>query len=105
MNSAGSKTETKYNKPDDATLEENTLSSSVQGDPDRRAPNRAFQNEYWDNKREGIYVDVLSGNRYSVPSTNTIQGPDGQVSRSPLTREYPGKAGQNPLHGAHRGEK
>lgn len=22
---------------------------------------RAFQNEYWDNKREGIYVDVVSG--------------------------------------------
>ena len=22
---------------------------------------RAFENEYWDNKREGIYVDVVSG--------------------------------------------
>jgi len=22
---------------------------------------RAFQNEYWDNKREGIYVDIVSG--------------------------------------------
>lgn len=22
---------------------------------------RAFQNEYWDNQREGIYVDILSG--------------------------------------------
>ena len=22
---------------------------------------RAFQNEYWDNKREGIYVDIISG--------------------------------------------
>jgi peptide methionine sulfoxide reductase msrA/msrB len=22
---------------------------------------RAFENEYWDNKREGIYVDIVSG--------------------------------------------
>ena len=25
------------------------------------ATERAFQNEYWDNKREGIYVDIISG--------------------------------------------
>ena len=25
------------------------------------ATERAFANEYWDNKREGIYVDVVSG--------------------------------------------
>jgi peptide methionine sulfoxide reductase msrA/msrB len=49
-----------YTKPDDATLRK-TL-TPLQYDVTRRdGTERAFQNEYWDNKKEGIYVDVVSG--------------------------------------------
>jgi peptide methionine sulfoxide reductase msrA/msrB len=54
------KKEGTYKKPDDATLR-NKLSplqyKVTQGD----GTEPPFQNEYWDNKREGIYVDIVSG--------------------------------------------
>ena len=49
-----------YQKPDDTTLRRNL--SSLQYEVTRNnGTERPFQNEYWDNKREGIYVDIVSG--------------------------------------------
>ena len=49
-----------YKKPDDATLGKmlTTLQYKV---TQKNGTEPAFQNEYWDNKKEGIYVDVVSG--------------------------------------------
>lgn len=49
-----------YSKPSDAELRQRLtpLQYSVTQKDDTERP---FQNKYWDNKREGIYVDIVSG--------------------------------------------
>jgi len=54
------KKEGTYKKPDDATLR-NKLSSLQYKVTQEDGTEPPFQNEYWDNKREGIYVDIVSG--------------------------------------------
>ena len=49
-----------YTKPDDATLKK-TLSRWQYEITQKDGTEPAFQNLYWDNKREGIYVDIVSG--------------------------------------------
>ena len=49
-----------YKKPDDATLGK-MLTSLQYKVTQKNGTEPAFQNEYWDNKKEGIYVDVVSG--------------------------------------------
>ncbi len=53
----GSKT---YRKPDEQTLRKK-LSPLQYEVTQREGTEHPFQNEYWNNKREGIYVDVVSG--------------------------------------------
>jgi peptide methionine sulfoxide reductase msrA/msrB len=50
----------KYSKPDNDTLMKKltTLQYQVTQENDTERP---FKNEYWDNKKEGIYVDIVSG--------------------------------------------
>ncbi len=49
-----------YSKPDDATLRKSM--TPLQYDvTQREGTEPPFRNTYWDNKREGIYVDVVSG--------------------------------------------
>jgi len=43
-----------------------------------------FQNEYADNKKEGIYVDIVSGNPFSAQRTSLSPVPAGRVSQSLL---------------------
>lgn len=50
----------KYRKPDEATLHA-TLTAEQYAVTQKNATERAFQNEYWDEKREGIYVDITTG--------------------------------------------
>lgn len=52
--------EKRYKKPDDATLRKR-LSPLQYKVTQENGTEPAFQNEYWDNRREGIYVDVVSG--------------------------------------------
>ncbi len=49
-----------YNKPDDASLKK-TLSALQYEVTQACGTEPAFHNTYWDNHREGIYVDVVSG--------------------------------------------
>jgi peptide methionine sulfoxide reductase msrA/msrB len=58
--STGAKREGAYAKPDDATLRKK-LSPLQYEVTQNNGTEPAFQNEYWDNKREGIYVDIVSG--------------------------------------------
>lgn len=50
----------RFSKPDDATLRK-TLTPLQFNVTQKDATEPPFQNEYWDNKKEGIYVDVVSG--------------------------------------------
>jgi peptide methionine sulfoxide reductase msrA/msrB len=52
--------ETVYGKPDDATLKKK-LSPLQYEVTQKSGTERPFQNEYWDNHKEGIYVDIVSG--------------------------------------------
>ncbi|MDO4728107.1 MAG: peptide-methionine (R)-S-oxide reductase MsrB [Bacteroidota bacterium] len=51
---------TTYQKPDDATLKK-SLTSIQYEVTQNNATERPFQNEYWDEFREGIYVDITTG--------------------------------------------
>jgi peptide methionine sulfoxide reductase msrA/msrB len=49
-----------YNKPDEATLKK--MLTPLQYEVTRRNGTESpFQNEYWNNHKEGIYVDIVSG--------------------------------------------
>ena len=60
LESTKPKSESSYKKPDDETLRKK-LSSLQYKVTQKNGTEPAFQNEYWDNKREGIYVDIVSG--------------------------------------------
>jgi peptide methionine sulfoxide reductase msrA/msrB len=49
-----------YRKPDDLTLR-NKLTPMQYKATQKNGTEPAFNNEYWDNKGEGIYVDIVSG--------------------------------------------
>ncbi len=49
-----------YTKPDDATLKKRLTPLQYEV-TQKDATERPFQNEYWDNHKEGIYVDIVSG--------------------------------------------
>lgn len=51
---------TAYKKPADPEIRD-MLTDEQYNITQRDGTEPAFRNEYWDNKREGIYVDVVSG--------------------------------------------
>jgi peptide methionine sulfoxide reductase msrA/msrB len=58
--SAVGKGNAKYAKPDDAVLRK-TLTPLQYKVTQQDGTERPFNNEYWNNKRDGIYVDIVSG--------------------------------------------
>jgi peptide methionine sulfoxide reductase msrA/msrB len=51
---------TTFSKPDDATLRKKLTPLQYEV-TQKNGTEKPFQNKYWDNKREGIYVDIVSG--------------------------------------------
>jgi peptide methionine sulfoxide reductase msrA/msrB len=60
MGTVKPKEEKSYKKPDDATLKKRLTSLQYEV-TQRNGTETPFQNEYWDNHKEGIYVDIVSG--------------------------------------------
>jgi methionine-R-sulfoxide reductase len=60
METVKPKEEKSYKKPDDATLKKKLTSLQYEV-TQKNGTERPFQNEYWDNHKEGIYVDIVSG--------------------------------------------
>jgi len=54
------KREQRYTKPDEATLRKKLTPLQYEVTQEE-GTERPFQNEYWDNKKEGIYIDIVSG--------------------------------------------
>jgi peptide methionine sulfoxide reductase msrA/msrB len=52
--------EKKYTKPSEEKIKKN-LNELQYKVTQKEGTERAFNNEYWDNKKEGIYVDIVSG--------------------------------------------
>jgi peptide methionine sulfoxide reductase msrA/msrB len=52
--------EKSYRKPDDSTLKKKLTSLQYEV-TQKNGTERPFKNEYWDNHKEGIYVDIVSG--------------------------------------------
>jgi peptide methionine sulfoxide reductase msrA/msrB len=52
--------EKSYQKPDDSALKKKLTSLQYEV-TQKNGTERPFNNEYWDNHREGIYVDIVSG--------------------------------------------
>ena len=49
-----------WHKPDDAVLKK-SLTPEQYSVTQKEATEQPFRNAYWDNKKEGIYVDIVSG--------------------------------------------
>jgi peptide methionine sulfoxide reductase msrA/msrB len=60
METVKPKEEKSYQKPDDSMLKKKLTSLQYEV-TQKKGTERAFQNEYWDNHKEGIYVDIVSG--------------------------------------------
>ena len=59
-NKMDKKDQTEYNKPSKKELK-TSLTKLQYKVTQESGTEQAFSNEYWDNKREGIYVDIISG--------------------------------------------
>jgi len=60
METVKPKEEKSYQKPDDSTLKKKLTSLQYEV-TQKNGTERPFKNEYWDNHKEGIYVDIVSG--------------------------------------------
>jgi peptide methionine sulfoxide reductase msrA/msrB len=73
-------------KPDDATLKE--MLTPLQYDvTQNEGTERPFQNEFWDNKQEGIYVDIVSGEPLFSSADKFVSGTGWPSYTRPLVKE------------------
>lgn len=76
-----------YNKPDNDKLQ-NELSNIQYNVTQQEGTEPAFQNEYWDNKEEGIYVDVVSGEPLFSSTTKYKSGTGWPSFYEPIDPEF-----------------
>lgn len=79
------KSEMKYNKSEEQLKKLNPLQYKVTQED---GTERAFQNEYWDNKEEGIYVDVVSGEPLFSSNDKYDSGTGWPSFTKPLVSDY-----------------
>ena len=75
-----------FTRPDDATLREE-LSPLQYRVTQENGTERSFQNEYWNNKEDGIYVDVVSGEPLFSSSDKFASGTGWPSFTKPLEPE------------------
>lgn len=77
----------KYTKPDKAQLKK-TLTPLQFKVTQEDGTERAFQNTYWDNKKEGIYVDITTGEPLFSSKDKFKSGTGWPSFTRPLTKKY-----------------
>ncbi|MFC1494096.1 peptide-methionine (R)-S-oxide reductase MsrB [Thermodesulfobacteriota bacterium] len=76
----------KYSKPEDSVIE--TMLTPLQYKvTQKEGTEPAFKNEYWDNKREGIYVDIVSGEPLFSSTDKYKSGTGWPSYTKPLVKE------------------
>jgi len=85
-NTKNSKPWRNYDKPDQDTLKDK-LAREVYEVTQEDSTESAYQNELWDEKREGIYVDVLSGEPLFSSKNKYESGTGWPSSTKPLEAE------------------
>ena len=78
---------TQYNKPSEAQLSEK-LTAEQYRVTQQDGTERAFHNAFWDNKEEGIYVDVVSGEPLFSSSDKYDSGTGWPSFMRPLAAEH-----------------
>jgi len=76
-----------YMKPSDDDLKE-TLTELQYNVTQEEGTERSFENEYWDNKEEGIYVDIVSGEPLFSSATKYVSGTGWPSFTAPISEEF-----------------
>jgi len=92
----------RWTRPDDDALRE-MLTPMQYRVTQQDGTERAFENEYWDNKRDGIYVDVVSGEPLFSSKDKFKSGTGWPSFTRPLVPEHV-RLGQDFKLGYSRGE-
>jgi len=76
-----------YKKPSDDELRK-SLSPLQYDVTQNEATERPFQNDYWDEKREGLYVDIVSGEPLFLSSDKYDSGTGWPSFSKPIKEEF-----------------
>ncbi len=79
--------EKKYSKPSDDQIRK-TLTPEQYKVTQKDGTERAFDNEYWDNKKEGIYVDIVSGEPLFSSTDKYKSGTGWPSFTKPIDKEF-----------------
>ena len=98
-----SKSEAEYRPPDEAMLKARLTQLQYQVTQED-ATESPFRNEFWDNKAEGIYVDVVSGEPLFSSTDKFVSGTGWpQFHQAPASEQCCGKGRPELLFGSNRG--
>ena len=87
LSSNKSSLDTPYRKPDSQTIR-NMLSHTQYKVTQEDATERPFQNEFWDNQIQGIYVDIVSGEPLFSSVDKFESGTGWPSFRKPIDKQY-----------------
>lgn len=89
-----------YQKPDDETLR-SRLTAEQYAVTQKNATERAFRNEYWNEKREGLYVDITTGEPLFISTDKFDSGCGWPSFSKPIDKSLVMKKTDN-THGMQR---